>query len=581
MVAFTLLAVILIASGAVAWFYFATQSSLPQLDGSIAVHGLGARVSVVRDRQGVPHINAATLDDLFFAQGYVTAQDRLWQMDMLRRYGAGELAEVLGHRYVALDRQQRTLLMPMIAQNAAARLPAREREYFEDYARGVNAFIAESGRLPIEFRLLRYRPRPWTVTDSVLVAGNMVQTLNLETLPHELAREAISARLDPEMAADLYPNSSWRDHPPLVLPGHDEFVPPEEDQNQQEEEQPAPPPPPAPRPRRKRAAGSRLSAFVGQPAQPVSRNGETSGALGSWPLALGWQPVQHETENGERETAPGSNNWVVSGAHTVSGKPLLANDMHLSHTLPNVWYEAHLTSGDFDVAGVSLPGMPFVIVGHNQRIAWGFTNLGPSVADVYVEYFNASGEYLTPEGWHRPELRREKIKVHGRADEEVEITITRHGPIISGLSPEGLIPGSSQRQSRPPETRKLALKWTAFDPDALQVPFFDLDSAHDWESFRLALRHLTSPAQNVVYADVDGHIGYQATGMIPIRAAGDGALPVPGADNNHEWTGYLQFEQLPSVLDPPSGIIATANGRIAPDGYPFSLSNEWGSPYRT
>jgi penicillin G amidase len=558
---FAALAIILCVAGGVLWFRAAVYSALPQLDGTILVPGLGAPVTVVRDRQGVPHIKAAALDDLFFAQGYVTAQDRLWQMDMLRRYGGGELAEILGPRYVALDRQQRTLLMPSVAKTAAANLPARERAYFEDYARGVNAFIAGDAYLPVEFRLFRYRPRPWTVSDSLLVAGNMVQTLNLRALPDELAREEISARVGPDMAADLYPNSSWRDHPPVGSPGRDEFVPPEEDQPPSEEEQQAPPTPPSPAPRRKKAVGTRLTAFAGEYARPES------------------QYVKRDTRNDV--LFPGSNNWVVSGAHTVSGKPLLANDMHLEHTLPNVWYEAHLSSGDFDVAGVSLPGMPFVIVGHNRRIAWGFTNVEPTVADIFVEYFNARGEYLTPDGWRAPEVRHEVITVHGQSAEDLAVTITRHGPIISGLSPEDIHGSPVRRTERPPDKRKLALKWTAYEPGALQVPFFDMNSARDWPSFRQALQHFTSPAQNVVYADIDGHIGYQAAGMIPVRAAGDGALPVSGADNFHEWTGFISFEQLPSVFDPASGVIATANGRITPDGYPNSISAEWGPPYRT
>lgn len=263
---------------------------------------------------------------------------------------------------------------------------------------------------------------------------------------------------------------------------------------------------------------------------------------------------------------PGSNNWVISGAHTVSGKPLLSNDMHLGHRIPNVWYEAHLTSGAYDVAGVTLPGLPYVVAGHNQRIAWGFTNIGPSVADLFVETMNDRGEYQTPEGWRPAQHQQETIKVRGGLNQTVDVTITRHGPIVSALYPG--------------ESRQLALKWTMHDPTALQMPLFDLNSAQTWDQFRSALSRFGSPAQNVVYADVDGHIGYQATGMIPMRASGDGSLPVPGYDSAHEWTSYIPFDKLPSVLDPPSGIIATANGRITPDGYPYPISNEWGAPYR-
>ena len=264
---------------------------------------------------------------------------------------------------------------------------------------------------------------------------------------------------------------------------------------------------------------------------------------------------------------PGSNNWVVSGAHTASGKPLLSNDMHLDLRIPNVWYEAHLMAGDFDVAGVTLPGVPFVIVGHNRYIAWGFTNLGPNVEDVYLEQFNDKGEYLTPQGWVAPQHRKEIIQVKGEREVNLDVLTTRHGPIITEL-----VPG---------EKRPVALKWVIYDPSVSNTVFFDVDSAKNWQEFRAAFSHFGAPGQNVVYADVDGHIGYQATGTIPIRAAGDGSVPVPGDDDSHEWTGYVPFDQLPSVYDPPSGIIATANGRIAPDGYPYALSFEWMAPYRT
>ena len=263
--------------------------------------------------------------------------------------------------------------------------------------------------------------------------------------------------------------------------------------------------------------------------------------------------------------AIGSNNWVVAGTHTVSGKPLLSNDMHLGHQMPNLWYEAHLRCQDFDVAGVTLPGLPYVIVGHNQRIAWGFTNIGPTVEDAYVETFDAAGRYRTPKGWESPEHRKEIIHVKGKPDVTVDVVVTRHGPVVSEL-----VPG---------ETRQLALRWTLYD--GIHNPFFELDSAQNWEQFRKAFSALDAPAQNVVYADVDGNIGYQATGKIPIRATGDGSLPKNGSDDAHEWIGYIPFEKMPSVFNPASGILATANGRITPNGYNQSISTEWEAPWRT
>ena len=259
--------------------------------------------------------------------------------------------------------------------------------------------------------------------------------------------------------------------------------------------------------------------------------------------------------------------------------------MHLQHQLPNVWYAAQLeckscinndvqTVGDMNVTGVTLPGVPWVIVGHNDRIAWGFTNLNPTVTDLYVETFNQAGQYRTPQGWLAPKRRVETIHVKGRPDVTVEVTTTRHGPIIRDL-----IAG---------ETRALALRWTLYDTASTDVPFFDLDRARDWNEFRAALSRFAGPSQNVVYADVDGNIGYQATGLIPIRArekngpSPDAVLsPFPGNDDSNEWTGYIPFDELPSVYDPRSALLATANGRIVPRSYPYTLAYSWGAPYRT
>jgi penicillin G amidase len=281
------------------------------------------------------------------------------------------------------------------------------------------------------------------------------------------------------------------------------------------------------------------------------------------PAIPGFPPIASLDE--DQAPAIGSNNWVVSGAHTVSGKPLLSNDMHLGHQMPNLWYEAHLQCGNFDAAGVTLPGVPYVIVGHNPRIAWGFTNVGPTVEDVYVETFNRDGQYLTPQGWREPQRRHEVIHRKGKPDLLLDVVLTRHGPIISEL-----VSG---------EARKLALRWTLYE--GTRNPFFEVNSAQNWDEFRRAFSKLDAPGQNVVYADVDGNIGYQATGKIPIRASGDGSLPENGSDDLHEWTGYIPFEKMPSVLNPSSGIIATANSRITPDGYPYSISTGWEAPWRS
>ena len=519
----SLAALIVIALAGIAWFLSIARSALPELDGSLPVAGLSAPVSVTRDAHGVPTIEAVNLDDLFFAQGYVTAQDRLFQMDLLRRAAAGELSEIVGEAALKHDREQRILSLRAAAEKGLASVNPEDLRQFTSYTQGVNAFIDTHRRcLPLEFRILHYVPRPWTVKDSMLIAYQMVETLS--TSPKvAITREKILAKLGPELTADMYVNRSWRDHPPEGSGAIDTV-------------------PPAP------AGGMKVKV-----AENVSGN-VTDRLWRPW-----LEPFFHE------EIAPvGSNNWVISGAHVVSGKPLLSNDMHLGHQMPNLWYEAHLRSGSFDVAGVTLPGYPYVIVGHNQRVAWGFTNLMPSVEDAYVEKFNDSGQYLTPEGWKQPEVRHEVIHIKGKLDVTVDVVITRHGPIVSDLEPG--------------ETRKIALRWTLYD--GIRSPFFRIDSAQNWDEFRRAFSEFDAPGQNVVYADVDGNIGYQATGKIPIRVSGDGSLPVDGSDNAHEWTGYIPFDKLPSVFNPAAGVIATANARVTPDNYPYAISAEWEAPWR-
>ncbi len=528
------LVVVLILAGT-GWFYFQARASLPQVDGQVQVAGLSAPVTVLRDAQGVPHVRAGNLHDLLFAQGYITAQDRLWQMDALRRAALGELAEIVGPVAVERDRHQRLLLFHAATDRAWDALPPATRESFQAYAQGVNAFIeSHRNRLPVEFRLLGYAPRAWTPDDSLALGLFLHEMLTHGQYRRQLAREKILAKLGQELTADLYPNSSLHDHPP----GAEAKPFGEEPSDEEDDDQPEPPP----------LVRTSLESAWFDP--------------GDWfSTAL----------------PGGSNNWVVSGAHTVSGKPLLSNDMHLMQQMPSLWYEAQLevappapgsNPATFDVAGFTLPGLPFVLVGHNQRIAWGATNLGADVEDLFIETFNAQGEYQTPEGWKKPEIRHETIHVKGKPDVSLDVVVTRHGPVISDL-----IPG---------ETRRLALQWAPLkDPAFVSYPFFELDSAQTWEEFRQALSLMGGPSLNFVYADVDGHIGYQAEGRIPLRASATNDMPVAGSDNAHEWTGVVPFEKLPSVLDPPSGIIATANARITPDGYPYLLSSEWMAPYRT
>ena len=530
---------LLVIAGTLAffWFYHAARSSLAQLDGTIILSGLQSPVAVIRDEHGVPHITAANIEDLFFAQGYVTAQDRLWQMDMTRRAVGGEMAEIFPassgpaqpvsrataalrprQTWVHYDKQQRILRLRVVAERVARQLPARERAFFEAYARGVNAYIDQHrDNLPIEFRILGYKPRPWSAAESLLIGIGMSQLLNPQ-YETEYWRGKIAEKLSPQLMADLYPPDSWRDHPPASEAGLPQ-------------------------------SGATIS-------NPALLSQHTSSSLNF-----------ADQNAGCESCLPGSNNWVVSGAHTVSGKPLLSNDMHLPHRVPGVWYELQLHSGDFNIEGFSLPGVPFISVGHNQRIAWGFTNLNPDVQDLFIENFNSTGEYQTPTGWQKPEIDHQIIHVKGQPDVAFDVVVTRHGPIISSLFPG--------------ETRQIALGWMIYDPRGITVPLFDLNAAQNWEQFRKALSQFATPSQNVVYADVDGNIGYQAMGFAPIRASGDGTVPVSGADGNHDWTGYVPFDKMPSIYNPPSGIIATANAKITPEGYPYVLATQWYPPYRT
>jgi len=527
------------------WTRQAMRDDLPQLDGAVSISGLSAPVTVQRDEHGVPHLRAATLDDLVMAQGYVTAQDRLWQMDALRRHAAGNLAEILGAALIPHDRAQRTLQIRAAADRALATLGPDQLHLLERYAAGVNASIAtQSAHLPLEFRLIRYQPAPWAPRDSLLVGLVMFQDLTT-SFPQELNREALTARLPENLIADLYPVGSWRDHPPaqpivdLTAPQTDiPDVPLDESQTKL---------------RKPALSSASLEDLLA--LQQTLKNPVCEGCFA------------------------GSNDWVVSGAHTATGKPLLSNDMHLAHNVPGIWYQADLEAGDLHVSGVSLPGVPFIIVGHNAHVAWGFTNLGAEVQDVYIEHTRGSGntaEYEATDGnWHPLLHQQEVIHVKGAKDIVLDVPATQHGtavtPIISGIFPS--------------EKRSLSLRWTIYDPANVTPSFLAINSATDSASLVSAFSTFGGPAQNLVYADDQGHIGYHAIGKIPIRgslAAPSPISPVPAdaLDATQEWVGTIPYENMPRSLDPPNGILATANARVTSDDYPYPVTLNWAAPYR-
>jgi len=552
-IAFSLASLIVVT--AVAGFFFARHwasqamhESLPQLDGSIALPGLAAPVSIQRDTHGVPHLRASSLDDLLFAQGFVTAQDRLWQMDALRRHAAGTLAEILGPSLVAHDRLQRTLELRNSAEKALTTLPPDQLHQLERYAAGVNSSIqVQRNHLPIEFRLLRYEPAPWTPRDTLLVALVMFQDLTT-SFSSELNREALTAKLPAHLVDDLYPTVTWRDHPPaqpivdLTAPQKDiPDIPLDESQT-----------------RLDKPTLSTTSADL-IALQRTLRNPVCDGCFA------------------------GSGNWVVSGSHTATGKPILSNDMHLTHNVPGIWYQADLqaptATGNLHVAGVSLPGVPFIIVGHNEHVAWGFTNLGAEVQDLYIEHVRGnanSAEYESTSGVWKPLLRdREVIHVKNGKDVVIDIAGTQHGtvvtPIISGILPS--------------ERRAISLRWIVYDPGALNFAMLGINNAVDGTSLVEAFSAFGGPAQNLVYADDQGHIGYHAIGRIPLRGSvmtpsPISPVPTDALDSTQEWVGTIPYERLPQAVDPTNGILATANSRITPDDYPYPLALNWGAPYR-
>ena len=506
--------------------FFLIRRNFPAINGTINVAGLQAPVEIYRDSWGIPHIYASNSHDLFFAQGYVHAQDRFWQMEFWRRIGSGRLSEVLGKTTLEQDRFIRTIGWHRTAAQEWEQLDDEVRAVLEAYAEGVNAYIStRRGRLGLEFTILgltgvKFEPEPWSPLNTLTWAKVMAWDLG-GNMDDELLRAHIAARLGTPAVSVLVP--PYPDDYPVIVP------------------------------------------------HPL-----TGATLGTLPeAAFDLHPLGMGDDIG-------SNNWVIAGSRTETGMPLLANDPHLGIQMPSIWYEIGLHCDPvgpdcpYNVVGASFASSPGVIIGHNDHIAWGVTNLGPDVQDLFIERVNPENpnQYEYQGRWLDMEIVREEIKVAGEEEPVVvNVRLTRHGPIINDVA-------GGTEEDWTFGWQPLALSWTALQPGTLVRSILLLNRASNWEEFREALGYWDVPSQNFVYADVEGNIGYQAPGRIPIRAKGNGSTPVPGWTGEYEWVGYIPFDELPRAFNPPEGYIVTANNAVVKPDYPYFLSMDWAPGFR-
>lgn len=512
------------------YVYWRARRTEPQREGTVRLPGLSAPATITRDGYGVAHIRAATVADLFLAEGYAMAQDRLWQMDFLRRLAEGRLAAIFGPVALPVDRKTLTLGLPRIAAQEAAHLDGLNRQLLTAFSQGVNDFIRQqTGRLPPEFGLLGYRPTPWRPRDSLAIAAQMYRTLAM-TYGDELQRETFARRVSPAVLAALFPADSPWDLPPAqqARPG---------------------------------TVGLPTLARLLAPlpvGHPLERS-RAAAALAPW-LAAAFPSVAN--------VGAGSNNWVLGPTRVTTGQPVLANDPHLQYQVPGLFWAVGLSAPGLHAAGAAIAGAPGIIIGHNRHIAWGMTNVGADVQDLYRERLRR-GQVLTPKGWRPLQVLHYRIKVKGAAPDRFAVRLTPRGPIIA---------------TDPVTHEPLALAWSLYVPGSLRGEFgvfLRLAQARDWEEFEAALAEFPGPAQNFVYADTAGNIGYQCAARIPLRRTGQGLRPAPGADARYGWKGWIPFAQLPRVYDPANQILVTANGRITPPGYPYLIAHHWYGPFRT
>ncbi|HZX07326.1 penicillin acylase family protein [Kribbella sp.] len=541
---------------------YIVRHSFPTYDGTIDLEGLDGDVNVVRDANGIPQIYADTPADLFAAQGYVAAQDRFFEMDVRRHITAGRLSELFGKTALETDKFIRTLGWRRTAEKELPLLSPSTRQYLDDYARGVNAYLSKrsGSALSLEYGVMslqpglpkNYTPEPWTAADSLSWLKAMAWDLG-GNLDEEITRTKLLAAFPARNIESLYPQYPYDRNQPIMSAG----------------------------------SVSRNGKFS---LSPVST--EVRRSMLTQDLLKSLDSVQSVAKGlpqllGQGDGV-GSNSWVVSGDHTTTGKPLLANDPHLGATMPGIWTQVGLHCNNvgkacpFDVSGFSFSGLPGVVIGHNNAISWGFTNLDPDVQDLYLERVDGN-KVLYNNKWRAMSTREETFKVAGE-DKPVKITVreTRHGPLISDVGDdERKVGEQAASQAKYPKAYGVALQWTALNPGKTADALFAINTAQDWTQFRAAASQFQVPSQNLVYADTDGHIGYQAPGLVPIRSIGRGDWPVPGWDPKYYWKGYIPFEAMPTELDPPSGIIVTANQAVVPSTYQYYLTNSWDYGYRS
>jgi penicillin amidase len=510
----------------------AAQASKQEASAQIAIRN---GIEILRDRYGVPHIRADSEAAALFGLGYTHAQDRLWQMEYQRRLASGRLAEILGQSALPSDKLFRTLGLRRSTTTVWANYRGRDRELIQAYVSGINAYLSDQyGKhvLPAEFEVLGFTPERWQPED-VLIWIKVLAWVLGDNWDGELLRSQLTAKLGPEKAAQLMP-AYTEDGPIIVAEGDRVKSAPARSQG-----------------RRKKGGQSSAVALGNEAADSLlAFNRSIIKQLG-----LGGQGL-------------GSNNWVLSGSRTTSGNSIFASDPHLDSQSPSVFYLAHVSGGDLNAIGATLPGLPLVVLGHNDRIAWGETNATVDVQDLYVEHINSSDEAEYEGEWEPVQIITETIQVKDQPDTALPLRVTRHGPLISDLvNPMG---------------PALALRWTMLEAnqDGGLRSLLRAQRASNWKTFKNAFKEYGFHPQNMLYSDADGDIGYLLPGPIPIRARGDGSAPVPGWTSEYEWTGYIPLHELPRSFNPPQGYIVTANNQIAGQDYPYRLSNGYAAPYR-